>query len=123
MGLISDASLAAFIAGCFTLASIGLTYYFRNRRSIRKVSAEEYIETFMQREIDKKVAIITAMEETLKNYEKKIKQLEIQDYRKETIIRDLRSLTKELRAELAAVKRQANRWRNQLDKFHRERKI
>lgn len=125
MSVLNDAAIASFIAGSFTLASIGLTWYLKNRRSMRKVSAEEFIENFMKRqeqEIERKNMTIREMETTLKKQEVMIRHLEDSSYKKDTVIRQLKDLTKELRAEIKSAKKQATKWKTQLEQMKKDYK-
>lgn len=117
----SDYSLASFITGIFAVISILLAYLLKNKRTMKKVTAEEYIENFMRRELEHKNEIIKQMETTVQNYDMKIKDMERKDFQKTVVIKELKLLNKELKTELLAVKRQAKRWKTELDAFHKRR--
>lgn len=112
--------IAAFVAGSFVLASTAIPFYFKNRRSMRKVSAEEFIEGFMKRqeqEISQKNEIIREMEHTCKKHEETIKHLEASMYKKDAVINQLKALAKELRSEIKKAKEHTNELRVQLEQM------
>jgi hypothetical protein len=87
--VVDSTVIAAFVAGSFVLASTAIPFYFKNRRSMRKVSAEEFIENFMKRqeqEIAQKNDLIKEMEGTCRKNEDTIKNLEVSMYKKDAII-------------------------------------
>lgn len=118
MALVTDNVIAAVVVTSGSVIAVLIPTYLKNKRSIRRVSAEQYIEEFMKRELESKNIIIAAMEETIKSYQSKLQLLEVSNFKKDAIIKDLRALTRELKAELAAAKRQAKRWQEQINKFH-----
>lgn len=123
--LFSDIVVAAFITGSLALASVILPIYLKNRRSMRKVSAEEFIENFMKRqeqEIAHKNQLILEMEGTLKKHENTIRDLEKTVYKKDTVVRQLKALAKELRVELKNTKAHSTRLKLQLEQMKEDYK-
>lgn len=112
--------VAAFVAGSFVLASTAIPFYFKNRRSMRKVSAEEFIEGFMKRqeqEISQKNELIREMEGTCRKHDETIKHLEASMYKKDAVINQLKSLAKELRSEVKKAKQHSDKLRVQLEQM------
>lgn len=101
--------LASFIAGSFAMASIFLTWFLKNRRSIRKVSAEEFIENFMKRqaeEIAQKDQLLANRDENIRNLEIAVRKWTQKTYRYETMIKELKSIIKKLKEENRTEKKQ-----------------
>lgn len=122
MSLITDNVVSAFIvASGGIVTAVLVPFYVKNKRTMKKVTAEEYIENFMRRELEHKEEIIKQMETTVQNYNMKIKDMERKDFQKSVTIKELKLLNKELKTELLAVKRQAKRWKAELDAFHKRR--
>jgi septal ring factor EnvC (AmiA/AmiB activator) len=112
--------VTAFVAGSFVLASTAIPFYFKNRRSMRKVSAEEFIEGFMKRqeqEIAQKNELIKEMEQTCRKHESTIKDLEVSMYKKDAVINQLKALTKELRNEIKKAKEHSSKLKVQLEQM------
>ena len=123
--IFSDLVVAAFITGSLAFASVIVPLYLKNKRSMRKVSAEEFIESFMKRqeqEIVRKNILIEEMEITLRKQETTIRQLETSVYKKDVIIKQLKALAKELKAEIKTAKQQSEKWRVQLDQMKQDYK-
>lgn len=118
--MVDSTVIAAFVAGSFVLASTAIPFYFKNRRSMRKVSAEEFIEGFMKRqeqEISQKNELIKEMEQTCKKHEATIKHLEVSMFKKDSVINQLKSLAKELRSEIKKAKDHSDKLRTQLEQM------
>jgi septal ring factor EnvC (AmiA/AmiB activator) len=123
--VVDSTVIAAFVAGSFVLASTAIPFYFKNRRSMRKVSAEEFIENFMKRqeqEIAQKNDLIKEMEGTCRKHEDTIKNLEVSMYKKDAIINQLKSLAKELRSEIKKAKEHSDKLRVQLEQMKNDYK-
>lgn len=118
--MVDSTVIAAFVAGSFVLASTAIPFYFKNRRSMRKVSAEEFIEGFMKRqeqEISQKNEMIREMEATCKKHEDTIKNLEVSMFKKDAVINQLKSLARELRGEIKRAKEHSNKLKTQLEQM------
>lgn len=117
--------IAAFVAGSFVLASTAIPFYFKNRRSMRKVSAEEFIEGFMKRqeqEISQLKEEIKGMELTCKKHEETIRNLEASVYKKDVVIAQLKALAKELRSEIKRAKDHSDKLKIQLEQMKHDYK-
>lgn len=117
MALISDIVIAAAVTGSLALASVVAPIYLRNRRSMRKISAEEFIENFIKRqeeEIVNKNVLIRDLEKTLRKQATMIKRLEGNVLKKTKLITELKVLNKELQEEVKIAKEQAAKWQIQL---------
>lgn len=117
MAVISDFTVAAAITGSFALASVVVPIYIRNKRSMRKVSAEEFIESFMKRqelEIARKDTLLAEHERTIRSLELAVKKWSQKTYKYESMIKELRALVKELKDENRKEKKQNETMKAQL---------
>lgn len=117
MALISDFVVAAGVTGSFAFASVVIPIYLRNRRSMRKVSAEEFIENFMKRqseEIAHKDELLRDRETTIRNLELAVKKWTQKAYKYESIIKELKGLLKELRQENKLERQQNEKMKKEL---------
>lgn len=115
--LFSDIVVAATITALLGFASVVVPLYLKNKRSLRKISAEEYIDNFMKRQMEEiayKDTLLTARDITIKELEKKVDRWSKKAYKYETMVKELKHLLKQLRAENTAEKKQNNAMRIEL---------
>ena len=118
--LFSDLVLAAAVTGSFAVASVILPLYLKNKRSTRKLSAEEFIENFMKRqseEIAYKDTLLNARDITIHELELSVKKWSQKSYKYETMVRELKAILKRLRAENIAEKKQNSAMKAELNRL------